>query len=60
MLFKRFTRQSRKPNLESKKSAAFLVYTEWGLQRSIPREQRLSQDSLEIPTDTLAAWMEEF
>lgn len=42
------------------KSAAYLIYTEWGPQLSIPRDQRLSQEFVEIPSDTLAAWMEEF
>jgi len=42
------------------KSAAYLVYSEWGPQRSIPRDQRLSPEFPGIPADTLSAWMEEF
>ena len=42
------------------KSAAYLVYSEWGPQRSIPRDQRLAQEFPEIPADLLAAWNEEF
>jgi hypothetical protein len=48
------------PYPDDQKSAAYLIYSEWGPQRSIPRAQRLAQEFPKIPEDTLAAWMEEF
>jgi len=42
------------------KNVAYLVYSEWGSQRSIPRDQRLSQEFPEIPQSILSDWMEEF
>ena len=41
-------------------SKAYLVYSEWGPQRSIPRDQRLAECFPGIPKDTRQAWMKEF
>jgi len=53
-------RKSKASSHSKIKSAAYLIYAEWGPQRSIPRDQRLTQEFPEIPSDTLAAWMDEF
>jgi hypothetical protein len=42
------------------KSAAYLVYSEWEPQHSVPRDRRLAQEFAEISPDLLAAWREEF
>ena len=50
----------KKPSPDNMKSPAYLVYSEWGPQLSIPRDQRLAQEFPEIPAEELAAWIEEF
>jgi hypothetical protein len=42
------------------KSQAYLIYSEWGPSRLIPREQRLAECFSEVPEDTRHAWMKEF
>jgi hypothetical protein len=42
------------------KSQAYLIYSEWGTQSRIPRDQRLAECFPEIPEDTRQAWMKEF
>jgi hypothetical protein len=47
-------------SLAELKSKAYLVYSEWGPQRLIPRAQRLAECFPEILEDTRQAWTKEF
>lgn len=42
------------------KNAAYLVYSEWGPQLSVPRHRRLAQEFPEISAFQRAAWLKEF
>lgn len=42
------------------KSAAYLVYSEWGPLLGIPRDQRLAQEFPQISSFQRAAWLREF
>ncbi len=41
-------------------SQAYLIYSEWGPSRLIPRDQRLAECFPDVPEDTRHAWMKEF
>jgi hypothetical protein len=53
-------RSSQPSSLAEIKSQAYLVYSEWGPQRQIPRDQRLAACFPEISGATRRAWMKEF
>jgi hypothetical protein len=48
------------PASQPSQSQAYLICTEWGPQRRIPREQRLAECIPEIPADTRRVWMKVF
>jgi hypothetical protein len=50
---------AQQPSVETK-SQAYLIYSEWGPQSRIPRDQRLAECFPEIPEDMRRAWMAEF
>lgn len=45
---------------EPLKSRAYLIYTEWGPDRSIPRDERLAALFPDVDEATRAAWMADF
>lgn len=47
-------------SLDNQKNAAYLVYSEWGPQRSIPRDRRLRQAFPGISAKQRAAWLADF
>jgi hypothetical protein len=53
-------RTAKPSSLADSESRAYLIYSEWGPQRQIPRDQRLADCYPEIPEDTRRAWMKEF
>ncbi len=53
-------RTAKQPSLADLESRAYLIYSEWGPQRRIPRDLRLADCFPEIPEDTRRAWMNEF
>ncbi|MFN8594728.1 MAG: hypothetical protein U0559_00885 [Anaerolineae bacterium] len=48
------------PSLIETKNEAYLIYSEWGPPRLIPRDQRLAERFPHIPEDMRIAWMKEF
>ena len=48
------------PSLIETKNEAYLIYSEWGPQRRIPRDQRLAECFPHIPENIRIAWMKEF
>ncbi|MBP7689355.1 MAG: hypothetical protein KA765_15675 [Thermoflexales bacterium] len=50
----------RSSSPEKTKCQAYLIYSEWGPSRSIPRDQRLAECFPKVPAETRAAWMKEF
>ncbi len=53
--------RSSEPSSQAEiESEAYLIYSEWGPQRQIPRDQRLADCFPEISEDTRRAWMKEF
>jgi hypothetical protein len=54
------TRSSKQSSLAEIESQAYLIYSEWGPQRQIPRDQRLADCFPDIPEDTRQVWMKEF
>jgi hypothetical protein len=53
-------RTAKPSSLADVESRAYLIYSEWGPPRKIPRDQRLADCFPEIPEDTRRAWMKEF
>ena len=53
-------RTAKQPSPADIESRAYLIYSEWGPQRQIPRDQRLADCFPEIPEDTRRVWMKEF
>ena len=53
-------KSARQSSLADVQSKAYLIYSEWGPQRQIPRDQRLADCFPEVPEDTRRAWMKEF
>jgi hypothetical protein len=51
---------SRSSSLAETQSQAYLIYSEWGPDSLIPRDERLADRFPEIPADTRRAWMAEF
>jgi hypothetical protein len=51
---------ARSSTLTETQSRAYLIYSEWGPPRLIPRAQRLAECFPDIPADTRRAWMKEF
>lgn len=50
----------RKSSTSKTKSEAYLIYSEWGPDRQIPRDERLAARFPEADEGTRAAWMAEF
>ena len=48
------------PSVAEIKSKAYLIYSEWGPPRQIPRDQRLADCFPDISPDTRRTWMKEF
>ncbi len=46
--------------LLKRKNQAYLVYTEWGPDLLIPRDERLADQFPEVTADVRHAWMTEF
>ena len=53
-------RKAQPPPSTDIESRAYLIYSEWGPQRGISRDQRLAECFPEIPEETRRAWMKEF
>ena len=53
-------RLSRPSSLAETQSQAYLIYSEWGPESRIPRDERLADRFPEIPEETRQAWMTEF
>jgi hypothetical protein len=51
---------SRSSSLAETQSRAYLIYSEWGPDSRIPRDERLADRFPDIPEDTRRAWMAEF
>jgi len=50
----------RSASLAETQSQAYLIYSEWGPESRIPRDERLADRFPEISTDTRRAWMTVF
>lgn len=50
----------RRKSVNHAKSDAYLIYTEWGPNRSIPRAERLAALFADVDEATRAAWMADF
>ena len=50
----------KKPTPDDLKNNAYLIYSEWGPDLRIPREERLAKQFPHIPEDLRQAWIEEF
>ena len=50
----------RNPTPDELQSRAYLVYSEWGPDRAIPRHERLADQFPQTDDTTRAAWMADF
>jgi len=51
---------SQPSSLAETQSQAYLIYSEWGPQSRIPRDQRLAECFPEVPEETRTVWVKEF